>query len=107
MLYWRRSRILISIARRSGRSTWPRSSSISSTAKVFPREQKRGKTLQKLANDYGVVAGEAAGDDAGLVAVVASGEAAALGAAVSVFCSQAASSAAPAKMQMYFFIGLD
>jgi hypothetical protein len=26
------------------------------------------------------------------------------GATVSVFCSQAASSAAPAKMQMYFFI---
>ena len=27
------------------------------------------------------------------------------GATVSVFCSQAASKAAPAKMQMYFFIG--
>ena len=56
-----------------------------------------------LKNDYGV--GDVAGDvvvSAGLVAVVASGEAA--GAAFSVFCSQAASSAAPAKMQMYFFI---
>jgi hypothetical protein len=30
----------------------------------------------------------------------------AAGATVSVFCSQAASSAAPARMQMYFFIGL-
>jgi hypothetical protein len=29
----------------------------------------------------------------------------AAGVTVSVFCSQAASSAAPAKMQMYFFIG--
>ena len=80
-----------------------------STVKVFPREQNRGKTLQKLTNDYGVVAGEAAGEvaSAGLVAVVASGEAAVLGAAVSVFCSQAASNAAPARMQIYFFIGLD
>ena len=54
---------------------------------------------------YGVGDGDVA--SAGLVAVVASGEAAALGAAVSVFCSQAASSAAPAKMQIYFFISLD
>lgn len=30
----------------------------------------------------------------------------ALGETVSVFCSQAASNAAPARMQMYFFIGL-
>jgi hypothetical protein len=30
----------------------------------------------------------------------------ALGVTVSVFCSQAASSAAPARMQIYFFIGL-
>jgi len=30
----------------------------------------------------------------------------AAGATVSVFCSQAASSAAPARMQMYFFIRL-
>ena len=53
-------------------------------------------------------------DSAGLVAVVvvvlvsdevvSDGEAA--GATVSVFCSQAASSAAPAKMQMYFFISV-
>jgi hypothetical protein len=43
---------------------------------------------------------------AGLAATVASGEAAGLaaGAVVSVFCSQAASSAAPANMQIYFFI---
>ena len=41
---------------------------------------------------------------AGLAAVVLSaGDAA--GAAVSVFCSHATSSAAPARMQMYFFIG--
>jgi hypothetical protein len=52
-----------------------------------------------------VAAGEAV--SAGLVAVAASGEAVAAGAAVSVFCSQAASSAAPAKMQMYFFIVLN
>ncbi len=45
-------------------------------------------------------------DSVGLVARVASGEAAGLaaGAVVSVFCSQAASSAAPVRMQMYFFI---
>jgi hypothetical protein len=39
---------------------------------------------------------------AGLAAVVASGEAA--GVAVSVFCSQAASNAALANIQIYFFI---
>ena len=39
---------------------------------------------------------------AGLVVAVASGEAA--GVAVSVFCSHAASNAALARMQMYFFI---
>jgi len=55
---------------------------------------------------YGVVDGEAAVDSAGLAAAVASAGAAGLaaGAAVSVFCSQAARSAAPTKMQMYFFI---
>ena len=42
--------------------------------------------------------------DSVVVLVVASGEALAAGAAVSVFCSQAARSAAPARMQMYFFI---
>ncbi len=42
-------------------------------------------------------------DSVGMVAL-ASGEALAAGAAVSVFCSQAARSAAPARMQMYFFI---
>ena len=44
--------------------------------------------------------------DSGLAAVVASGEAAGLaaGAVVSVFCSHAASNAALARMQMYFFI---
>jgi len=31
----------------------------------------------------------------------------AAGATVSVFCSQAASSAAPARIQMYFFIGVE
>ena len=44
----------------------------------------------------------------GLMAVVASGEAVAVGlpdgVTVSVFCSQAASKAALARMQMYFFI---
>jgi hypothetical protein len=46
----------------------------------------------------------------GLVVVVVSDEVVPLGLAVgvtvSVFCSQAASSAAPAKMQMYFFISV-
>ena len=42
-----------------------------------------------------------------VVPVVASGEALAAGATVSVFCSQAARSAAPARMQMYFFIVAD
>jgi hypothetical protein len=50
-------------------------------------------------------------DSAGLVVVVVVVSAVAAGLAagvtVSVFCSQAASNAAPAKMQMYFFIGLD
>lgn len=36
--------------------------------------------------------------------VVASGEGDATGVTVSVFCSQATRSAAPARMQMYFFI---
>jgi hypothetical protein len=43
-------------------------------------------------------------DSTGVVAVVASGEAVAAGAAVSVFCSQAVSNAAPARMQIYLFI---
>ena len=42
--------------------------------------------------------------DSVVVPVVASGDALAAGAAVSVFCSQAARRAAPARMQMYFFI---
>ena len=55
-----------------------------------------------------VVVSEVAGLEVVVVVVVVSevvplGLAA--GAVVSVFCSQAASSAAPAKMQMYFFIG--
>ena len=52
--------------------------------------------------DYGVAAGE-------VVVVVVDSVVVPLGlaagATVSVFCSQAASNAAPAKMQMYFFIG--
>jgi hypothetical protein len=49
-------------------------------------------------------------DSAGLVVVVVVSDdtvavgLAAAGAVVSVFCSQAARSAAPARMQMYFFI---
>ena len=39
-----------------------------------------------------------------MVLVAASEDGLAAGAAVSVFCSQAARSAAPARMQMYFFI---
>jgi len=56
----------------------------------------------RLSRAYGVGDGET--DSAGLVAAVASGEAAGL--TFSVFCSQAASSAAPAKRQIYFFIAL-
>jgi hypothetical protein len=70
----------------------------------------------QMPNDYGV--GDAAGDSevppAGLVVVVVvSGVVAvagvvaaglAAGSVVSVFCSHAARSAAPARMQMYFFI---
>ena len=44
-------------------------------------------------------------DPSGVAAALISGEAVGLGAAVSVFCSQAAS-ARPAKMQMYFFINI-
>jgi hypothetical protein len=53
-----------------------------------------------------VVEGEAVVVVSVVVLVVVSGEAVglAVGETVSVFCSQAASSAAPAKMQMYFFI---
>jgi len=60
---------------------------------------------------YGVGEGDSMGAvvvvSVGVVAVVVSGDAVGLaaGAVVSVFCSQAASSAAPARMQMYFFIG--
>ena len=53
-----------------------------------------------------VVSVEVAGDGfttVVLFSVVSAGDAA--GATVSVFCSQAASSAALARMQMYFFIG--
>ena len=42
--------------------------------------------------------------DSVVVLVVASGDGLVAGAAVSVFCSHAASSAAPARMQRYFFI---
>ena len=79
-----------------------------------------GKTSQKTCADYGVA--EAAGEDVVLIVVFVSvllsvaGEgfttvvlvsffSPAGGFTVSVFCSQAASNdAAPAKMQMYFFI---
>jgi len=44
-------------------------------------------------------------DSAGLVAVVVVSDGEAAGVTVSVFCSQAARSAALARMQMYFFIG--
>ena len=88
-------------------------------------EGSREKTLQEVKQNYepggGVVsaaAGDSAGDSAvagadsigaGVVVVstfvggvVAAGVAA--GSVVSVFCSHAARSAAPASMQMYFFI---
>jgi hypothetical protein len=44
--------------------------------------------------------------DSGVALVIDSGDAVGLaaGVAVSVFCSQAASSAAPAKVHIYFFI---
>jgi hypothetical protein len=91
------------------------------TAKVFP-EFHPGKTSLKTGADYGV--GEADGEDVVLVVVfvsvvrVVAGEGFTIvvfvsffspagGFTVSVFCSQAANNeAAPARMQMYFFIRL-
>jgi hypothetical protein len=72
---------------------------------------KQFQTMELLPSEYyGVVAGEAelVVVSVVVVLVVDSGDAAGLaaGLTVSVFCSQAASSAAPAKMQMYFFIFL-
>src|SRR5712672_289509 len=62
-----------------------------------------GKTSQNSFVDYGVA--EAAGEDVVLIVVFVSFFSPAGGFTVSVFCSQAASNdAAPAKMQMYFFI---
>src|SRR5438094_9633881 len=89
-------------------------------SKSLPRIHS-GKTSQRTCLDYGVA--EAAGEDVVLIVVFVSvllsvaGEgfttvvfvsffSPAGGFTVSVFCSQAASNdAAPAKMQMYFFIG--
>jgi hypothetical protein len=74
-----------------------------------------GDSIGLMAGDS-AAAGLMAGDSAGLIAgdsaalMVASGEAVGLSAAgvtFSVFCSQAASKAALARMQMYFFIGLE
>jgi hypothetical protein len=59
--------------------------------------------LGEVAGDSVVVGGVVAIVASGLIAVVASGEAAD-GDTVSVFCSQAASRAALARMQMYLFI---
>jgi hypothetical protein len=60
-----------------------------------------------VAGDSVVIAGDSAA--AGLVISVAGGGVVgvgvAAGATTSVFCSHAARSAAPARMQMYFFIG--
>ena len=95
------------------------------TAKIFPRNARR-KIFYLNRNwfgSYGVgdavvvvsevvlvseVAGEAVAigvDSAGLVAVVVVSDGEAAGVTVSVFCSQAARSAALARIQMYFFIG--
>jgi len=91
------------------------------TAKVFP-EFTQGKPRKNSFVDYGVA--EAAGEDVVLIVVfvsvlfVVAGEGFTTvvlvsffsppgGFTVSVFCSQAASNdAAPARMQMYFFIRL-
>lgn len=94
------------------------------TAKIFPR-MFPGEDFARRKQNYepaGGVVSAAAGDSAGdstvagadsigievavdssfVGAVVAAGVAA--GSVVSVFCSHAARSAAPASMQMYFFI---
>src|SRR5215470_8272503 len=91
-----------------------------STKEVFHRN--RGKTSETerriyCAGDSAGVSSAPAGDSvvvagasvaAGLVISVAAGAVVGAGvvagATVSVFCSHAASSAAPARMQMYFFI---
>jgi hypothetical protein len=98
---------------------------VTRTAKIFPRKVSREDLLENLPNDYGEGVEVAAGLDSVVVVVVevevsvagvavgfttvvlvsvlvSAGEAA--GAAVSVFCSQAARSAALARMQIYFFI---
>jgi hypothetical protein len=92
------------------------------TAKVFPREiPEEDSANEPLPKPYGVgdvsagevsigevVADSAGAVAAGLVVVVVSAGVVAAGLAgasvVSVFCSHAARSAAPARMQMYFFI---
>lgn len=92
-----------------------------STKEVFHRNSG-GRLLEKRipaiygAGDSAGVSSAPAGDSivaagasaaAGLVSVVAGavvGAGVAAGMTVSVFCSQAARSAAPARMQMYFFI---
>jgi hypothetical protein len=92
-----------------------------STKEVFHR--KSGKTLKKEFQPYcegdsagvssvaagaSVVAAGACSIAAGLVSAAAGGGVVGVGlvagATVSVFCSHAAKSAAPARMQMYFFI---
>jgi hypothetical protein len=91
------------------------------TAKVFP-EVTQGRPRKKTSADYGVA--EADGEDVVLIVVfvsvvgVVAGEGFTMvvfvsffspagGFTVSVFCSQAANNdAAPARMQMYFFIRL-
>jgi bifunctional ADP-heptose synthase (sugar kinase/adenylyltransferase) len=92
------------------------------TNEVFPRES-RGRLLEKRtpaiycpgdsagvsdvpAGDSVVAAGAsvAAGLVASLVAGALVGAGVVAGVTVSVFCSHAARSAAPARMQMYFFI---
>jgi hypothetical protein len=92
-----------------------------STKEVFPRnpaEDFSGKRnpASYCPGDSAGVSVAAAGDSlvaagasvaAGLVSVVAGavvGAGVVAGATVSVFCSHAARSAAPARMQMYFFI---
>jgi hypothetical protein len=91
-----------------------------STKEVFHRTSgedfSKEKSQPYCPGDSAGVSAAPAGDSlvaagasvaAGLVSVVAGvmvGAGVAVGVTVSVFCSQAARSAAPARMQMYFFI---
>jgi hypothetical protein len=119
---WRRTRILINIARRSGRSTRPRIvEDFRYSKKSFP-ETRSGKDFAKMnrLRIYGegevltltvvsVFSVFVAGDGFTIVVLVSFFSVLSAGGLFTVvsFCSQAASKARPANRQMYFFIQVD